>query len=57
VAAVTRQISPPEVLLDRLLWMRDRQDRDPYEMLERAIAFGELTSGQAATVRTLLDAS
>jgi hypothetical protein len=49
-------MSPPHVLADRLIWMRDRQGRDPHEMLDRSVELGVMTSAQANKVRALLDA-
>lgn len=43
-------VSPAHVLAARLEWMRDRQGRDPQEMLDRQVAFGELSRGQADKV-------
>ena len=56
MTAASRQVSPPEVLRDRLIWMRDHQGRDPYECLDNTVALGALTSAQAAKVRALLAA-
>ena len=49
------QLSPAHVLADRLVWMRERQGRDPQELLDRQEAFGELSRAQANAVRVLLD--
>ncbi len=49
------EVSPDEVLVDRLIHMRDGFSKtDPTEFLARQVAFGEMTAEKAERLRAMV---